>query len=70
MQYTTPLRKAGIAFHKIVSTYDIDPNLRDKIDLDGIISYGGKFYDGSVCSDASIFRINFKGKEGFNFGKS
>jgi hypothetical protein len=48
----------------------LEPSLRDRIDLDGIISYGGKFFDGSVCSDASIFRLNFKGREGFNHNKA
>lgn len=71
MQYTTPIKaKAGIAFHKIVNTYELEPNLRDRINLDGIISYGGKFFDGSVCNDASIFRLNFKGREGFNYNKT
>ncbi len=71
MQYTTPIKaKAGIAFHKIVNTYELEQSLRERIDLDGIISYGGKFFDGSVCNDASLFRLNFKGREGFNYNKA
>jgi hypothetical protein len=71
MQYTTPSKpKAGIAFHKIVNTYGLEPNLKDRIELDGIISYGGKFFDGTVCNDASIFRLNFKGRESFSYSKS
>jgi hypothetical protein len=40
---------AGIAFHKMVNTYDLEPALRDRIDIDGLISYGGRFADGELC---------------------
>jgi hypothetical protein len=70
MQFTTPNKpKAGIAFHKIVNTYDLEPSLKERVEVDGIISYGGKFSDGNVCSDVSVFRLNFKGRDGFNYGK-
>lgn len=51
-----------MAHHKIVHTYELEPNLRNQVKLEGVFSFGGEDEEGRLNNDLTF--INVFGKAG------